>query len=84
MFVLFFTIIHKNWQLIANLGLKLEVIEEITFNSIYYPYDFTVKAYVNYQEKYYKLYDKDVIFDDYIGRTSIKLETGYTVKVLPQ
>lgn len=89
--------ITSGWQLNANLGLKVEVFEAAlgytlnsskteswTYDSPYYDYPFTVKAYINYEQKYYKIYDKDLMFDDYIGRTSIERETGYTLKVFKQ
>lgn len=89
--------ITSGWQLNANLGLKVEVFEAAlgytlnsstteswTYDSPYYSYPFTVKAYINYEKKYYKIYDADVIYDDYIGRTSIERETGYTIKVTKQ
>lgn len=86
--------ITSGWQLNANLGLKVEVFEAAlgytlnsstteswTYDSPYYSYPFTVKAYINYEKEYYKIYDKDLIYDDYIGRTSVERETGYTLKV---
>mgnify|MGYP006067390565 FL=1 len=84
----------SGWKLSANLGLKVEVLEaalgyelnkseketfSYTSNKINYP--FTVKAYVNYEKKYYDVYDADLIYDDYIGSTSIERETGYTIKI---
>lgn len=89
--------IANGWQLGLNLGLSVEVFEAAlgyslnrttteswTYKSQVYPYDFTVKAYINYERKYYKIYDADLMFDDYIGRTYIERETGYTLKVTRQ
>lgn len=89
--------ITSGWQLNANLGLKVEVFEAAlgyelnsstteswTYDSPYYSYPFTVKAYINYEKKYYKIYDKDLMYDDYIGTTSVERETGYTIKVTKQ
>ncbi len=50
----------------------------------HYSVPFIVKAHVNYDRKYYKVYDEDLIFDDYIGETYIERETGYTIKVVKQ
>lgn len=85
------------WQLTANLGIKAEVFEAELGYSLngtttdtwtYYsdpiPYKFTVKAYVNYEKEYYDTYDKDLIYDDYIGRAVVERETGYTIKVTKQ
>ncbi len=89
--------ITSGWQLNANLGLKVEVFEAAlgytlnsstteswTYDSPYYSYPITVKAYINYEKKYYKIYDADLMYDNYIGRTSIERETGYTIKVIKQ
>lgn len=89
--------INTGWQLDDTLGLKIDALEAAigyslnrsnteswTYDSPYYSYPFTVKAYVNYERKYYQIYDKDLIFDDYIGRTSVEREKGYTLKVTRQ
>lgn len=88
--------ITSGWQLTNNLGIKTEVFENVlgyTLNSstteawIYhsdpYSYPFNVKAYKNYDKEIYDVYDLDLMFDDYIGRTAVKRETGYTLKVTP-
>ena len=89
--------ITTGWQLSANLGLKVEVFEAAlgytlnsstteswTYNSPKYPYPITVKAYINYDRESYFIYDKDLMYDDYIGSTSVERETGYTIKVVKQ
>lgn len=89
--------ITSGWQLGLNLGLKVEVFEAAlgytlnrstteawTYKSPEYSYDFTVKAYINYEREYYKIYDADLMYDDYIGRTYVERETGYTLKVTRQ
>ncbi|ONI45075.1 hypothetical protein AN641_04950 [Candidatus Epulonipiscioides gigas] len=86
---------NSGWTLNANLGLNVEVFEAVlgyelngsttdtfTYHSEYYSYPFTVKAHVNYDREYYKVYDEDLIYDDYIGRTFVERETGYTIKVV--
>ncbi len=88
---------YSGWKLAASLGLKVEVFEaalnyeidssvteEFVFNSISYAQAFTVKAYVNYEKESFRVYDRDLIYDDYIGYTSVRRETGYTIKVVSQ
>ncbi|OON94987.1 MAG: hypothetical protein ATN31_02170 [Candidatus Epulonipiscioides saccharophilum] len=80
-----------------NLGLKVELFEsalgyelndsttdKFSYDSEHYSYPFTVKGHINYDGEYYKVYDKDLIFDDYIGQISVERETGYTIKVVKQ
>lgn len=88
---------QNGWQLTNDFGLKLKSIEmalgyklnssdteQFKYDSPEYDYDFTVNAYVNYEEEYYKLYDKDIMFDDYIERAHVERETGYTLEITAQ
>lgn len=89
--------INTGWQVNQTLGLKVEILEAAigyslnksiietwTFNSINYSYPITVKAYTDYEKQYYDIYEKDLFYDDYIGRTAITREIGYTITVTKQ
>lgn len=86
-----------NWELEDNLGLSTEKFETalcinlndsktntFTYHSDNYNCPITVLVYPNYEKEYYDVYDKDLMYDDYIGQTHIKRKTGYYVKIIEQ